>query len=202
MAVLLSRRVRWSDALERVSRFLGSAMQQAVVACLRLHRFILFGVGWLLVFSGCVSTSASGYAGGFALTLAECDPTDSTVTCCLKQNPGQYERCGATPPAEATRPNYLPPGIPESEASPIPELPTAEDKERWRTDICEPHYVKCLRAGGTSSRAGNQGSPSVKLASMPVCAMGIGPCGGLGRGDVAQPHPASGLPLTPRSPRS
>lgn len=24
-----------------------------------------------------------------------CNNTDSTVSCCLKQNPGQYERCGA-----------------------------------------------------------------------------------------------------------
>ena len=135
----------WPDDLERVPRPLGSAMQQAAVARPRPHRLILFGV---LILSGCVSTSGSGYAGGFALTQAECDQTDSTVTCCLKQNPGQYERCGATPPTEAARPNYLPPGRPESEASPIPELPTAEEKERWRTDICEPHYAKCIRAGG------------------------------------------------------
>jgi len=32
-----------------------------------------------------------------------CNNTDSTVTCCLKQNPGQYERCGA----EAPRPHVL-----------------------------------------------------------------------------------------------
>ncbi len=107
-------------------------------------------VGLAVLASGCVSTSASGYGGGFALTLAECSPTDSTVTCCLKQNPGQYERCGATPPTAATNPNYLPPGRTESEAAPIPELPTEEEKERWRRDICEPHYVKCVRAGGDS----------------------------------------------------
>ena len=29
-------------------------------------------------------------------TLA-CGPFDSTVVCCLKQNPGEYERCGADP---------------------------------------------------------------------------------------------------------
>ena len=103
----------------------------------------------VMVGSGCASTDAYRYSSGaFALTGAECNQTDSTVTCCLKQNPGQYERCGATPPTEATRPNYLPPGRTESEASPIPELPTAEEKERWRTDICGPYYAKCIRAGG------------------------------------------------------
>src|SRR5438552_1815844 len=26
-----------------------------------------------------------------------CDDSDSTISCCLKENPGQYERCGAEP---------------------------------------------------------------------------------------------------------
>lgn len=29
----------------------------------------------------------------------ECDQSDSTVSCCLKKNPGQYERCGAEAPS-------------------------------------------------------------------------------------------------------
>lgn len=126
-------------------------MQQArVVGSGQLCRPLWLAVGLTVLASGCVSTSASGYGGGFAFTLAECNPTDSTVTCCLKQNPGQYERCGAAPPIEATRPNYLPPGRTESEAAPLPELPTEEERERWRTDICLPRYEKCMNAGGGS----------------------------------------------------
>ena len=126
-------------------------MQQArVVSRGQLCRPICLALGLTVEAPGCASTGASGYGGSFALTQAECGPTDSTVTCCLKQNPGQYERCGATPPTEATRPNYLLPGRTESEAAPLPELPTQDERERWRTDISEPHYAKCVRAGGDS----------------------------------------------------
>lgn len=111
---------------------------------------LLLSLAMTLLASGCVSTSTLGYAGGFALAQGECNQTDTTISCCLKQNPGQYERCGAAVPLEPGRPNNLPPGSPESEASPIPELPTEEERERWRTDICEPHYAKCIRAGGGS----------------------------------------------------
>ena len=43
---------------------------------------------------------ALGCAGADAALAGECNQSDSTVTCCLKQNPGQYEKCGATPPAQ------------------------------------------------------------------------------------------------------
>jgi hypothetical protein len=40
---------------------------------------------------------ASGCAGADAVLVdGECDQTDSTVTCCLKMNPGQYEKSKAT----------------------------------------------------------------------------------------------------------
>lgn len=116
----------------------GVVMQQALV----VGRGQPCRPAWLVLAFGCLSTSASGQA--------ECNPADSTVTCCLKQNPGQYERCGATPPTEASRPNNLLPGRTESEAAPIPELPTDEEKERWRTDICIPRYEKCMNTGGGS----------------------------------------------------
>ena len=106
-------------------------------------------VGLAALASGCVSTSASGYGGGSALSSAECAQTDSTITCCLKQNPGQYERCGAVVPTTTqSQPNNLLPGLPESEATPIPELPTQKERERWDQDICRPHYVRCMETGG------------------------------------------------------
>jgi hypothetical protein len=127
-------------------------MQQArVVAPYHSGRSCFFAVGLVLLSSACAATSTGRYANGFALTQAECNQTDSTVSCCLKSNPGQYERCGATPPTEPTRSNHLPPGRPESEASPIPELPTPEEREQWEKDICLPRYEKC-RSGKHDGR--------------------------------------------------
>jgi hypothetical protein len=127
-------------------------MQRAGVAApLRPSGPIFLSVGVVLLASACASSNASGYAGGFGLTQAECTQSDSTVSCCLKQHPGDYERCGAGAPAtQPARPNYLLPERPESESSPIPELPTQEERERWDKDICRPHYAKCIRAGGGS----------------------------------------------------
>ena len=127
-------------------------MQPArVIGLGQLLRLACLAVGLAVLASGCASTSASGYGGAFALTQAECNQTDSTVTCCLKQNPGQYERCGATPPTEATRPNNLLPGRTESEAAPRPELPTQDEREQWEKDICLPRYEKC-RSGRHDGR--------------------------------------------------
>lgn len=89
--------------------------------------------------------------------VGECNPTDSTVSCCLKENPGQYERCAAVaPPNSQSQPNQLLPGQttvaqPELEAAPIPELPTQDERERWEKDICLPHYEKC-RSGRHDGR--------------------------------------------------
>lgn len=75
---------------------------------------------------------------------------------CLKENPGQYERCAAVaPPTPQSQPNRVLPGQaataqPELEATPIPDLPTPAERERWRKEICLPHYNKCIQAGGGS----------------------------------------------------
>ena len=117
-------------------------MQQArVVGSGHLCPPICLAVGLLLLSSGCAH-------------VGECNPTDSTVSCCLKENPGQYERCTAVaPPNPQSQPNRVLPEPaatpqPELEAVPIPELPTQEERERWDRDICRPHYVKCMETGG------------------------------------------------------
>lgn len=87
---------------------------------------------------GCASTEASGYgANSFAMNGAECTQTDSTVTCCLKQHPGQYEMCGATPPAQSGTINLGPPGIGSLEAA------QGESKNEKRKR-CLPDYVACI----------------------------------------------------------
>jgi hypothetical protein len=93
----------------------------------------------MVLASGCASTDAYRYgSGAFALNGAECNQTDSTVTCCLKQNPGQYERCGATPPAQSEPINVGPPGLGSLEAA---EQGESKDEKRKR---CLPDYVACI----------------------------------------------------------
>jgi hypothetical protein len=87
----------------------------------------------VMVASGCAGADA-------ALADGECNQTDSTVTCCLKMNPGQYERCGVSPPPQPI----------ERINAAIPKLPTRKEKERWRKDICTPAYDRCIDAGGGS----------------------------------------------------
>jgi hypothetical protein len=94
---------------------------------------IITAVIALVLASGCAGADA-------ALVDGECNQTDSTVSCCLKQNPGQYERCGVTPPPQSV----------ERRDAAVPKLPTRAEKERWRKDICTPAYDRCIDAGGGS----------------------------------------------------
>lgn len=105
---------------------------------------ILFAVGLTLLAAGCAH-------------VGECNPTDNTVSCCLKEHPGEYERCAAVAPTTPqSQPNRLSPGrteagFPEAEAAPLPDLPTQDERERWEKDICLPHYEKC-RSGRHDGR--------------------------------------------------
>jgi hypothetical protein len=76
-----------------------------------------------------------------------CNQTDSTVQCCLKQNPGQYERCGAVPPEPKPEPRRpLPPPV-----DPDPPEKPAPDDEGWR-DQCINLYVRCKQDSWSSVR--------------------------------------------------
>lgn len=104
----------------------------------------------LMLGMGCASPDASMYgSSAFASNHVECNQTDSTVTCCLKQNPGQYERCGATPPTRSAPINRGPPGIKSQEAA-----EPGESKNKRRAS-CLPDYVACIdkigqKPGGVS----------------------------------------------------
>lgn len=87
---------------------------------------------------------------GLAQSPQPCNQTDSTVSCCLKKYPGQYERCGAAVPARSPqKPNRPPPPVTQERDEVARPLPTEEEYERWR-QICEPRYAKCVEAGGAS----------------------------------------------------
>ncbi|REG25033.1 hypothetical protein ATI61_11397 [Archangium gephyra] len=96
----------------------------------------------LVLISGCAGVDA-------ALVNGECDQTDSTVSCCLKQNPGQYERCTATPPARTEPINV---GLPELHASEDGEIQSSrEDNEESREDRekrCAGYYARCIEEIG------------------------------------------------------
>lgn len=91
-----------------------------------------------------VTAGSSGLV-GCSLGMG-CLPGDDTETCCLKEFPGQYERCmGAAPQGMAPRgtPKQRPNPKPEEGPGPgLPPIPTPEEKERWR-ERCRDHYVAC-----------------------------------------------------------
>ena len=119
-----------------------------IAGCRPPYRPAWLAISLTVLAPGCVSTGVAGSGGGVSLARAECAQNDSTVACCLKQNPGQHERCGAVLPVDTPRPTPLSPELPKSEAVPIPDLPTQAERERWNKDICRPHYAKCIRASG------------------------------------------------------
>lgn len=90
----------------------------------------------LVALSGCGSTKAargtggSGNRAGSISQGVECSPRDSTVSCCLKKHPGEYERCGAPAPDKKRRP-------------PLPPLPSPEEQEEWN-ERCLDHYGRCV----------------------------------------------------------
>ena len=129
----------------------------------------------LLVPAGCSSTQAAqqGTGGsGFADTSAqhgnaiaqagpvECGPTDSTVSCCLKQHPGEYERCGAIPPKQApTRaPKQTPKQAPQGEPEPRPPLTDLSPEDsRKREEKCREYWERCIARGGEYEKRGQYG---------------------------------------------
>ena len=131
---------------------------------------LLCGALWGV--SGCSATQAahpgaggSGMAGavsevpdapaksGEAIAQAvECNQTDSSISCCLKQNPGQYERCGALPPKQA------PKRAPKEEKGPdkLPPIPTPEERSE-RERKCRDYYEQCIARGGEYEKRGQHG---------------------------------------------
>jgi hypothetical protein len=131
----------------------------------------------LLASVGCSSTQAayqgtggSGFADGTAESgpaLAQrgdaiaqgapCGPTDSTVSCCLKQHPGAYERCGAVDPMKA--PTRAPKQAPRTDP-PLP-LPPPTDaippNKRKREQQCRDFYNQCIALGGEYEKRGQRG---------------------------------------------
>lgn len=115
---------------------------------------IVVAVIALVVVSGCASTDAYRYSSGAfalngALTGAECNPSDSTVTCCLKQHPGQYELCGATPPAQSEPITVGPPGLrSEEEGAQKEARETNEESREDREKRCADYYARCIEEIG------------------------------------------------------
>ncbi|MCY1043308.1 hypothetical protein OV208_18470 [Corallococcus sp. bb12-1] len=77
-------------------------------------------------------TRAQGDSTSVYLAQAQCGPTDSTVSCCVKTHPGSPERCGLT---EFEAANIL---RAVKAASDLSE----EDLPEWKR-YCMGEYVKC-----------------------------------------------------------
>jgi hypothetical protein len=146
------------------------------------HRCVLVFCASLVAGVGCSSTQAayqgtggSGFADGTAepgpalaqpgdtiAQAAQCGPTDSTVSCCLKQHPGDYERCGALDPTKA--PTRAPQQAPQTD--PLPPLPpptsAAPPDKRKREQQCREYYHQCIALGGEYEKRGQHGQSICK----------------------------------------
>jgi hypothetical protein len=138
----------------------------ALVFCVSL----LIGLGCSATQAAYQGTGGSGLADGTAdhgpalaqrgdaiAQPAPCGPTDSTVSCCLKQNPGAYERCGAVDPMKA--PTRAPQQAPRTDP-PLP-LPPPTDAvpphKRKREKQCREYYHQCIALGGEYEKRGQHG---------------------------------------------
>jgi len=103
-----------------------------------------WGWGWCVVSAvlvgGCASTSSTHHQVLYlAQNVVECGPTDSTVSCCIKQHPGDPERCGiAAPP----KPDVEDTVRAAQAASESPKDKEADPDEGYR-DHCIGMYVLC-----------------------------------------------------------
>jgi len=89
----------------------------------------------MLLASSCMGADA-------ALIDGTCNQSDSTVSCCLKQHPAQYELCGATAPATAEPLIVGPPGLKSLEAG------SSREGKDARREKCLPDYVACIEKIG------------------------------------------------------
>src|SRR5205814_5894128 len=92
-----------------------------------------------------------------------CNQSDTTIQCCLKQNPGEYERCGALPPDPKPEPKQPP-------APPInaPVGWPSEDPPKDTKDRCSLAYEKCIELGG-GSRPGRVAGQSRCSSCLDYC---------------------------------
>lgn len=90
--------------------------------------------------SGCVSTNSSGQQLVYlAQAAVECGPNDSTVSCCIKQHPGDFERCGATAPPKPDVEDAVRAAQAASESAKDEEV----DPDEGYRDHCIDMYVLC-----------------------------------------------------------
>jgi hypothetical protein len=82
----------------------------------------------------------------------ECNQTDSTISCCLKKNPGQYERCGAVAPRQAPKQAPKPDKGPDK----LPPILRPEER-RAREQRCREYYHQCIARGGEYEKRGQHG---------------------------------------------
>jgi hypothetical protein len=140
--------------------FLGDATMQATRLVKSIRWPSVLTAALALLLAACSSTnSAVRPQPVLSQSPQPCNQTDSTVSCCLKKYPGQYERCGADVPTPSPqKPNRLPPPVTEAPDNASPAVPTEEERERWLKDICEPGYARCIDAGGggTPGRTHNE----------------------------------------------
>jgi hypothetical protein len=115
---------------------------------------LVHGAGSIAQGSDALAPAAGAIAqgGGPIAQSPECNQTDSTISCCLKKHPGEYERCGATAPKQ---PPKKPPKEKPKRLPPLTDLTPEEARER--EEQCRETYYRCLDLGGEYERRGMYG---------------------------------------------
>lgn len=100
--------------------------------------------------------NAPAKRGNTIAQAADCNQTDTTVSCCLKKNPGQYERCGTVAPNQAPKP--APKRTPKDAPGPVALPPGASTEgRRERERRCRDYWGQCIAMGGEHEKRGQHG---------------------------------------------
>lgn len=100
--------------------------------------------------------NAPAKSGNTIAQTADCNQTDTTVSCCLKKNPGQYERCGTVAPRQA--PKQTPKRAPKDAPGPVAPPPAAAPEgRRERERRCRDYWNQCISMGGEHEKRGQHG---------------------------------------------
>ena len=109
---------------------------------------------WLLpwaALSMACSTGAHSVSGNQPIYLAQSAAVEceSTVSCCLREHPGEYERCGAVAPSQPETAPIEAIKTP-SDVIQATDAATEEDDDGWR-DQCIDLYVACKQRKWTGN---------------------------------------------------
>lgn len=115
----------------------------------------------LLTLAALVCLAGDAFGGG--PTGFECNATDSTVSCCLKQHPGEWERCGASAP---NKPSHSAPKTPQPSTPTVEPFVLPEPRSASTDGLPEPTASRTRSDGKPLYRIGGGSIENLRLKPM------------------------------------